>query len=212
MELRIIAYGERGWLVDGLDESLRAALIRKLEINPPDGLEEYVFGYANVLLRFPWPVGRERVEAWMLRLQHEPKPNAPKRCIRIPVVYNGPDLRAVAKATALSPEAVVEIHSSADYVVRMMGFAPGFPYLDGLDPRLHLPRKDSPRNRIEPGTVAIGGSHAGIYSVASPGGWHLLGHTDLQLFDPGAGRGEPGNWEQAFALQVGDQVQFEVAE
>jgi len=89
-----------------------------------------------------------------------------------------------------------------------MGFAPGFPYLDGLDERLHLKRKASPRDRIEPGSVAIGGSHAGIYSVASPGGWHLLGRTDFPLFQPEKARGTLSDAREVFALAAGDTVKF----
>ena len=83
-----------------------------------------------------------------------------------------------------------------------MGFTPGFGYLDGLDPSLHLPRLESPRSRMAAGAVAIGGTHAGVYSVPSPGGWHWLGNTSLPLFDP-TQRGE-----SCFTLAPGDQVKF----
>ena len=215
MDLRVTAYGERGWLLNGLDLQGHATLARALAANPPEGLEEFVFGYANVLLRFCVPVRRERVELWLRRLEDAPAASAaadaagPVRRLRIPVVYDGPDLDTVARATGLTREAVIEIHSGADYVVRMMGFAPGFPYLDGLDPRLHLERKASPRDRIEPGSVAIGGSHAGIYSVASPGGWHLLGRTDVSLFQPDRAKGSTVDPAEVFALEVGDHVAFE---
>jgi KipI family sensor histidine kinase inhibitor len=91
----------------------------------------------------------------------------------------------------------------------MMGFSPGFPYLDGLDPKLHLDRRPSPRNHIAPGSVAIGGSHAGIYSVASPGGWHLLGNTKWPLFDLEAAKLANPNPTTVFALSVGDRVHFQ---
>jgi len=130
----------------------------------------------------------------------------------VPVVYDGPDLKSVAQATGLDVDAVVAIHSAPIYRVRMMGFSPGFPYLDGLDPRLHLERKASPRDHIVPGAVAIGGRHAGIYSVASPGGWHILGRTELALFQPEKAKAESVDPREVFALAPGDEVKFKNAE
>ena len=81
-----------------------------------------------------------------------------------------------------------------------------------MDPRLHLERRDSPRNHIEPGAVAIGGAHAGIYTVASPGGWHLLGHTDHSLFNLAAAQQSRPQSQEVFALSPGDQVRFQAKE
>jgi KipI family sensor histidine kinase inhibitor len=104
--------------------------------------------------------------------------------VRVPVVYDGDDLGEVAERTGLTMDEVVAAHTAPTYRVVMLGFTRAFPYLSGLDPRLHLPRRDSPRPRVPPGSVAIAGDQAGIYPSASPGGWHLLGRTDLALFDP----------------------------
>lgn len=112
---------------------------------------------------------------------------APARLIEIPVCYGGAfgiDLESVAHSCGMSPEAVIECHTQARYSVAMLGFAPGFPYLIGLDPRLHLPRRSDPRQSVPAGSVAIGGAQTGIYPRPLPGGWHLIGTTPLRLFDP----------------------------
>ncbi|NZA25906.1 5-oxoprolinase subunit PxpB [Luteimonas sp. SJ-92] len=107
--------------------------------------------------------------------------------VEIPVLYggpHGPDLADVAAHAGLSPEDTVAAHAAAEYRVAMLGFAPGFPYLLGLDPRLAMPRMDTPRTRIPAGSVAIGGAQTGVYPRESPGGWRIVGSTPLRLFDP----------------------------
>ncbi|WP_149196504.1 5-oxoprolinase subunit PxpB [Luteimonas suaedae] len=107
--------------------------------------------------------------------------------LEIPVRYggeHGPDLEAVAAHADITAEEVIALHTAGDYRVAMLGFAPGFPYLLGLDPRLAMPRMDTPRARIPAGSVAIGGAQTGIYPRESPGGWRILGRTPLVLFDP----------------------------
>lgn len=106
------------------------------------------------------------------------------RRIEIPVCYDGPDLAAVAAHTGLGVEEVVARHAAVDYRVYFLGFMPGFPYLGGLDPLLATPRLATPRSRVPAGSVAIGGGQTGIYPLASPGGWRLLGRTPRVLFDP----------------------------
>jgi KipI family sensor histidine kinase inhibitor len=102
----------------------------------------------------------------------------------IPVRYDGPDLAAVAGAAGLSAGQVVALHSGAVYEVAFCGFAPGFGYLTGLPEPLHMPRRATPRTTVPAGSVAIAAGYAAVYPGASPGGWHLLGATDLILFDP----------------------------
>ena len=107
----------------------------------------------------------------------------------IPVTYGGsagPDLEDVAAACGLTPDEVCRRHAAVEYVVCFVGFLPGFPYLGLLDPSLRLPRRHAPRARVAPGSVAIAGEYTGVYPWASPGGWHLIGHTDLPLFELGA--------------------------
>lgn len=128
---------------------------------------------------------------------------AEPRQVEIPVVYGGaggPDLAEVARAAELTSQQVVELHSSADYVVYFIGFQPGFPYLGGLDERLHTPRRAEPRLVVPGGSVGIGGSQTGIYPLAAPGGWQLIGHTPLSLFDP--------QQQPPTLLRPGDSVRF----
>ncbi|MCQ4164960.1 5-oxoprolinase subunit PxpB [Tahibacter harae] len=106
--------------------------------------------------------------------------------IEIPVCYGagfGPDLDAAAARCGLAVPELAALHAAADYRVALLGFAPGFPYLLGLDPRLHLPRLATPRTRVPAGSVAIGGAQTGIYPRELPGGWNLIGRTPLRLFD-----------------------------
>jgi KipI family sensor histidine kinase inhibitor len=103
--------------------------------------------------------------------------------VSIEVRYDGADLRAVAAACSMTVDDVVAVHSSAEYVVAFCGFVPGFSYLVGLDPRLHLPRRTTPRTRVPDGSVAIAGEYAAVYPDAVPGGWHLLGTTDAVMWD-----------------------------
>jgi KipI family sensor histidine kinase inhibitor len=125
------------------------------------------------------------------------------RLVEIPVCYGGefgPDLEDVARHTGLTPERVVELHAAADYLVYFVGFATCFPYLGGLPPELATPRLPAPRKNVPAGSVAIGGSQAGIYPLASPGGWRIVGRTPLALFDP---QSSPPP-----LLRMGDRVRF----
>lgn len=125
------------------------------------------------------------------------------RRVEIPVVYGGaagPDLAQVASHASLTPQQVVELHSSVDYVVYFIGFQPGFPYLGGLDSRLHSPRRAEPRLQVPAGSVGIGGSQTGVYPLATPGGWQLIGQTSLALFDP--------TQTPPTLLRPGDSVRF----
>jgi KipI family sensor histidine kinase inhibitor len=122
----------------------------------------------------------------------------PGREHRLRVVYDGPDLEEVARATKLSVDDVIAAHRSREYTVALMGFAPGFAYLDGLDPRLELPRRASPRPRVAAGSLAIAGTQTAVYPFAGPGGWHLIGRVlDVKMFD-----------ESGPLLALGDRVRF----
>jgi KipI family sensor histidine kinase inhibitor len=126
--------------------------------------------------------------------------DAPARRIEIPVQYDGPDLEDVAKHANLTVAQAVELHSSAEYEVAFVGFSTCFPYLSGLPPALAMPRLKAPRKHVAAGSIAIGGAQAGVYPLASPGGWRLIGRTELRLFDPD---GEP-----PALLRMGDGVRF----
>lgn len=107
-----------------------------------------------------------------------------KKVIEIPVCYEmGLDIERVAELNGLSVEEVIKKHSEKAYLVYMMGFVPGFPYLGGLDESLHTPRLDQPRTKIPAGSVGIGGKQTGIYPLETPGGWNIIGRTPFKLFD-----------------------------
>jgi KipI family sensor histidine kinase inhibitor len=125
------------------------------------------------------------------------------RGVDIPVNFggeSGPDLEDVARHTGLTPERVVELFAAAEFEVYFVGFATCFLYLGGLPPELATPRLPAPRKHVPEGSVAIGGAQAGIYPLASPGGWRLIGRTNLRLFDPE--RTPPP------LLRMGDRVKF----
>jgi KipI family sensor histidine kinase inhibitor len=126
------------------------------------------------------------------------------RTITIPVCYEdqefAPDLEKVALHAKLSKEEVIKLHSSSDYLIYMMGFLPGFPYLGGMNPRLKTPRLETPRTKIPAGSVAIGGAQTGLYPVESPGGWNIIGRTPLRLFDV--------ERKPFFLYEAGDKIRF----
>jgi inhibitor of KinA len=122
---------------------------------------------------------------------------------RIAVRYDGMDLDAVAAATGLSADEVIVRHESRSYTVDLLGFVPGFAYLSTLDPAIQLPRRPQPRPRVAAGSVSIAGAQTGVYPLDTPGGWHIIGHTDALMFD--ASREPPA------LLRAGDTVRFERA-
>lgn len=126
-----------------------------------------------------------------------------KKVYEIPVCYGGaygPDIENIAKHAGLSVEEVIEIHSSRDYLIYMLGFLPGFTYLGGLDERIHTPRLANPRLKINAGSVGIGGSQTGIYPMDSPGGWQLMGMTPVKTYDPSR--------EVPILVEAGDYIRF----
>jgi KipI family sensor histidine kinase inhibitor len=118
------------------------------------------------------------------------------RTVEIPVHYDGPDLADVARLCGLRESDVVALHAGAEYLVYFVGFVPGFAYLGGLPEELTVARLESPRKRVAAGSVGIAGNQTGIYPIETPGGWRLIGHTDLKMFD---GRS---------LLETGDHVRF----
>lgn len=123
------------------------------------------------------------------------------RVHRVPVVYDGEDLDDLARHAGLTVDDVIVRHAGTIYRVAFVGFQPGFAYLAGLPSELHAPRRPAPRPRVAAGSVAIGGEWTGIYPSATPGGWNLIGHTDVVAFDPTA--------DPPALLQPGDAVRFE---
>jgi inhibitor of KinA len=128
---------------------------------------------------------------------------SPRELIEIPVCYDdafAPDLIDVAAHAGLEPAEVIALHCSAEYRVATVGFTPGFPYLSGLPAQLATPRRATPRAAVPAGSVAIGGSQAGIYPMSSPGGWHVIGRTAMELFDLTS--------DPPALLRTGDRVRF----
>jgi KipI family sensor histidine kinase inhibitor len=216
MRWRTIRLGEDALLLrlgDGIDTAVNArvhALAAGIEAARPPWLRDLVPAYASLALFVDAsPFGDDdplaRVEQWIERLPEPDGGNAPAqgRLHEIGVQYggeHGPDLDAVAEHAGLSPRDVVELHAAREYRVAMLGFAPGFPYLLGLDPRIAMPRLPTPRQRVEGGSVGIGGAQAGISPRQGPGGWRIIGRTDVVLFDPA--RDRPS------LLAPGDRLRF----
>lgn len=125
------------------------------------------------------------------------------RILEIPVLYggaNGPDIDFVASHNGISQKGVIQIHCSRDYLVYMLGFTPGFAYLGGMNEKIATPRLELPRINIPAGSVGIAGSQTGIYPMASPGGWQIIGRTPIKLYDPLA--------TPPVLLRAGDYVRF----
>ncbi len=167
-------------------------------------LQEVVPGPGNLLLVMRQGVVAEQVlqQAESLWLDGD-EPREELSVIEIPVSYggkHGPDLPQLAKHTGLDIEEIVSRHSAPEYLVQCLGFMAGFAYLGGLHPSLAIPRKKTPAASIPAGAVAIGGHYTGIYPSVTPGGWHIIGHTDSRLFDP---QGNP-----PCLLKPGDRVRF----
>lgn len=209
--------GDHALLLELPDNASVHAAARSARERFGDQLAEIVPGHETLLL--VWDEGVEDAVALMsnlkalasdasaFKLDISAIGTVQPEVVRIPVVYDGADLEAVAAKLALSNEAVVETHAGAVYTVAFMGFAPGFPYLV-LDetareqlPLLQLPRRSTPRAEVPAGSVAVAAGYCGIYPQRSPGGWNLLGRTRVVLFD--AGRDPPA------LLEPGTRVRFE---
>ena len=194
--------GDQGLLVEFDDADRVIGLHRSLRRDPPPGVFESVPAARTVLVLFDKAVtSAERLADELARRPVEQLPaGSAGKLVEIPVVYDGTDLDEVAERTGLSRPEVVRRHLAVTYPVAFCGFVPGFGYLTGLDERLRLPRRSSPRTRVPAGAVAIADGFTGIYPRPAPGGWHLLGHTDVALWnldeDPPA------------LLRPGDRVRF----
>jgi inhibitor of KinA len=218
--MRIEPLGDRALLVhlgDTIDEAtLERVREGRARLAPLPGVRDVVAGYATLAVHYDprlvagaGRTSRETAHATMeamveraLAAGGRAAPEAP-RLVEVPVRYggaDGPDLDEVARHHGIDAGEVVARHVEGTYVVHVIGFVPGFPYLGGLDPRLATPRRATPRTLVPAGSVGIGGAQTGVYPIASPGGWQLIGRTPLRLFD--ARRDPPA------LLRVGDRVRF----
>jgi inhibitor of KinA len=170
------------------------------------GIEEMTPTYRSLLIHYnPLAIKLDTLQRKVKELlENLDKVEIPKpRIIEIPTVYGGeygPDLSFVAEHNGITPEDVVSIHSSVDYLIYMLGFTPGFPYLGGMSEKIAAPRLSAPRTKIPAGSVGIAGKQTGIYPIESPGGWQLIGRTPLSLYSP--------KRQPPIVLQAGDYVRF----
>ncbi len=204
--------GDRALLVElgdqispSINEKVRE-LFLKLDRRPPEGVVELVPSYGSLMIVYdPMKTGLDRLREGILELQQAtdrslvPEP----KTLEVPVVYggeHGPDLEWVADFHKISPEEVIRLHIGTTYRVYMIGFTPGYPYLGELPEALATPRRETPRTAVPQGSVAIAQRQSGIYPVQSPGGWHILGWTPINLFDA-------NQWPPT-PLEMGDRVRF----
>ncbi|MES2830339.1 MAG: 5-oxoprolinase subunit PxpB [Bacteroidota bacterium] len=172
-----------------------------------EGFIEYVPAYTTIIIYYqPWIVDYQELEGMideMLEGIAEEAIQVTRNLVEIPVFYGGdygPDLEFVAAHNSIATEKVIELHTTAEYLVYMIGFAPGFAYMGGMSEQIAAPRMESPRAVISAGSVGIAGMQTGIYPIETPGGWRLIGRTPLVLFN--AHRSSPS------LLKAGDVVKF----
>jgi len=204
--MRIAAYGQEATIADRLDSGVAALLVDDVRmacinagivtIDVIPAAQSFVVVHSNK--------DSASVQLLLAELltnrRNDNLTSSFGNTVEIPVRYDGADLDEVARACGMSVDRVVDLHSSTTYTVEFCGFAPGFAYLHGLPEQLHLPRRASPRARVPAGSVAIAATYSAIYPGESPGGWHLIGTTSLQVWD--TGRTPPA------LLQPGTTVRF----
>ncbi len=204
--------GDRGLLLefgDGIsreiNEKVRTVALA-IQAEAIEGIVEVVPTYRSLLIIYnPIILSVERLGSRLTRIEEglQLTPLPEPKLTRIPVVYGGgygPDLEEVARYHQISPEAVIQLHCSTPYLIYMIGFMPGYPYMGELPQALVTPRLKTPRLLVPKGSVAIAQRQTGIYPMESPGGWQILGRTPVELFDPGK--------DPPALLQMGDFVQF----
>jgi KipI family sensor histidine kinase inhibitor len=181
------------------------ALDRAVARDAIGGITETVPTYRSLLVHYdPLQIGFDALSEKLAALAEQPVPpvNSTRRW-RIPVAYGGEhgiDLEDVAKTLKTTPDDIVARHVAGDYRVAMIGFTPGWSYLSGLEPFLHMPRRQNPRLLTPAGTVSVGGVQTGVQCLAGPSGWHLLGRTAVRTYQL--------HREPTFLLEPGDRVTF----
>jgi KipI family sensor histidine kinase inhibitor len=199
----LVNFGEK--ISSEINSRVRS-FVQCLESHEIAGVVEWVPAYCSLgVLYDPLQISYPQLleELHILEAKFSESPTQKVQFIEIPVCYggeSGPDLGFVAEFNHLSPDDVVRLHTLGEYVVYFLGFTPGFPYLGGLPSKINAPRLDKPRPHVPPGSVAIGGQQTGIYPIASPGGWRIIGRTPLGLFKPQV--------DFPFLLRPGDRVKF----
>jgi KipI family sensor histidine kinase inhibitor len=189
MNLRLLPYGPAAVLIEVDEPAAAAAVCEWIAAGPITAVRAVVPAARTVLVEAD-PEHLAAVVDHLGRMGgHEPAAGRPGRSaatdavLDVPVVYDGEDVDAVASECGMSVGELVRRHCAPVYTAAFCGFSPGFAYLIGGDPRLRLPRRDEPRTRVPAGSVAVAGEYSAVYPSASPGGWHLLGHTALAVWD-----------------------------
>lgn len=205
--MKLLPFGEAALFVEleqriAIDVAARAAAIA--DSWERRGAGTAIPAYASVVLRFD-PLAldaseAERIAREVLQDADTGTAGSIPREVRIPTRYDGPDLAEVAELSSLDPAEVVAIHAAGRYRAYFVGFMPGWAYLGPLDGRLRAPRRPVPRARVPAGSVAVIDGQTGVYPYDSPGGWRLIGRTDIKLFDPGA--------DPPSLIRPGDTVRF----
>lgn len=199
----VVEYGNE--ISEKVNKKVRA-LCYLLEKEPLEAIVEMVPTYRSLMVHYNPLCADEQMmiqELKRMELKLDTLKLPAPMVTEIPTLYGGeygPDLEDVAKHCGLFKEEVIKIHQSTEYLIYMLGFTPGFPYLGGMDPRIAAPRLENPRTKISKGSVGIADTQTGIYSVDSPGGWKLIGWTPIPLFEP--------KTEHPFLLKAGDYVKF----
>lgn len=198
-------FGDRAFLIE-LDQRIAADTVARAralaDAWEAQGLGEAVPAYASVLLTFdPSRTPRPRAFAAAATLDASATADASSgRAIEIPTTYDGPDLAETAARSGLAVPDLVALHAAREYTAFFIGFMPGFAYCGTLDPRIVAPRLASPRARVPAGAVAVADGQTAVYPFSSPGGWRLIGRTELRMFDPAA--------ERPALVAPGDRVRF----
>lgn len=198
-----IEYGNE--ISEDISNKVRSMMVA-LELNKIEGIIEIVPTYRSLMIHYDaLTIGYDDLVKELKLLEDKledislPEPEI----IEIPTVYGGeygPDIENVAKHNGITVDEIIKIHSSKEYLIYMLGFTPGFPYLGGMDKRIATPRLKSPRTKINKGSVGIAGKQTGIYPIDSPGGWQLIGRTPLKLYEP--------NREVPILLKAGNYIKF----
>lgn len=209
---RILPMGDRALTVEfgnEINEQINAHLmgfINKVKEQHIKGIEELIPSFRSVLIHYNPAIHTYSRMCDIVRAvlsQHILDVDHVKRIVEVPVCYEnglGPDIDYVAEHAGLTVDDVIKIHSKEPYLIFMLGFQPGFPYLGGLDERIHTPRLETPRLKLEAGSVGIGGGQTGLYPMESPGGWRIIGLTPVRCYNPTA--------SEAIPYQAGDYIKF----
>lgn len=180
--MRILPCADSGLLVELDDLDAVLGLYAALADDPPPGVTDVVPAARTILVRLdPARADADAVERAVRRARPQRRDRSDGEVLHVPVVYDGEDLADVARLTGLSESEIVQAHQRTEWTVAFGGFAPGFGYLAGGDPRLRVARRAESRTRVPAGSVGLAGEFSGIYPRSSPGGWQLIGRTELEI-------------------------------